>query len=192
MKSIVCCFFLIVGSVISCRTEKHSNLDVDSFVGVDLEGNSKILKEMNSPRLAINVYSPTCVPCFKEIPTLNYLRKEMVRTGLGEFFMVVDPYSITDQLEEVPFESIYEEAKKIMKEEVTKRGIELPILIMKPPFKVTPGKGLITGTPETLLFKTKPLILYYNFIGSISENENSEEIQNDLKVKFFKRVLGGI
>ena len=106
--------------------------------------------------------------------------------------MVVDPYSIIDGMDGKPFEDVYPEAMRVMKEEVKNRNIELPVLIMKPPFKVTPGEGLITGTPETLLFKTNPLILYYNFIGSISEQESLEVLKNDLKVKFFKRIIGGI
>ena len=175
-----------------CRTKRESNLNVQTFVGVDLTGKEVSLKDEKTPRVAINVYSPTCIPCFKEIPSLNYLRNEMLHSRLGEFYMVVDPYSIIDGMDGKPFEDVYPEALKVMKEEVKNRKIELPILIMKPPFKVTPGEGLITGTPETLLFKTTPLILYYNFIGSISEQESLEDLKNDLKVKFFKRIIGGI
>lgn len=182
--------FLILA--MGCRTKRESNLNVQAFIGVDLSGNEISLKEEKTPRIAINVYSPTCIPCFKEIPSLNYLRKEMLRSQLGEFYMVVDPYSITDGMEGKPFEDVYPVAARMMKEEVKNRNIDLPVLIMKPPFQVTPGEGLITGTPETLLFKTNPLILYYNFIGSISERESLEDIKIDLKVKFFKRIIGGI
>jgi hypothetical protein len=177
---------------IDCRTKRESNLNVQTFVGVDLTGKEISLKDEKTPRVAINVYSPTCIPCFKEIPSLNYLRNEMLNARLGEFYMVVDPYTIIDGMDGKPFEDVYPEAMRVMKEEVKNRKIDLPILIMKPPFKVTPGEGLITGTPETLLFKTNPLILYYNFIGSISEQESLEDLKNDLKVKFFKRIVGGI
>lgn len=190
MKIIILCF--LVWGFSFCRTKKESNLQVDAFIGVDLSGKELKLKESTSPRVALNVYSPTCIPCFKEIPTLNFLRKEMLQAGLGEFYMVVDPFSISDRTEESSFDTLFPEARAIMEEERVKRNIELPILIMKPPFRVTPGKGMITGTPETLLFKTQPLILYYNFIGSICEKESPDEIQNDSKVKFFKRVMGGI
>ena len=175
-----------------CRTKRESNLNVQTFVGVDLTGKEVSLKDEKTPRVAINVYSPTCIPCFKEIPSLNYIRNEMLNSRLGEFYMVVDPYSIVDGMDGKPFEDVYPEAMRVMREEVKNRKIELPILIMKPPFKVTPGEGLVTGTPETLLFKTNPLILYYNFIGSISEQESLEDLKNDLKVKFFKRIIGGI
>jgi len=192
MKSKILPLLVLFIFSMDCRTKRESNLNVQTFVGVDLTGKEVSLKDEKTPRVAINVYSPTCIPCFKEIPSLNYLRNEMLHSKLGEFYMVVDPYSIIDGMDGKPFEDVYPEAMKLMKEEVKNRKIELPILIMKPPFKVTPGEGLITGTPETLLFKTTPLILYYNFIGSISEQESLEDLKNDLKVKFFKRIIGGI
>lgn len=192
MKSKILPLLVLLLFGMDCRTKRESNLNVQTFVGVDLTGKEVSLKDEKTPRVAINVYSPTCIPCFKEIPSLNYLRNEMLHSRLGEFYMVVDPYSLLDGMDGKPFEDVYPEAMRMMKEEVKNRKIELPVLIMKPPFKVTPGEGLITGTPETLLFKTTPLILYYNFIGSISEQESLEDLKNDLKVKFFKRIIGGI
>jgi hypothetical protein len=192
MKSKILPLLVLFIFVMNCRTKRESNLNVQTFVGVDFTGKEISLKDEKTPRVAINVYSPTCIPCFKEIPSLNYLRNEMLHSRLGEFYMVVDPYSIIDGMDGKPFEDVYPEAMRVMKEEVKNRKIELPVLIMKPPFKVTPGEGLVTGTPETLLFKTNPLILYYNFIGSISEQESLEDLKNDLKVKFFKRIIGGI
>jgi hypothetical protein len=192
MKSNILILLLILTTSFNCRTKRVSNFYIDSFAGKDLLGKEIEFRDLNFPRVAINVYSPTCIPCFKEIPTLNYLREEMLRSHLGEFFMVVDPYSIVEGSENKTFEEVYPLAVRLMQEEVSKRNITLPIIIMRPPFKVTPGAGLITGTPETLLLKTNPLILYYNFIGSISEKETIEAIQNDLKVKFFKRTVGGI
>jgi hypothetical protein len=192
MKSKILPLLVLFIFVMNCRTKRESNLNVQTFVGVDFTGKEISLKDEKTPRVAINVYSPTCIPCFKEIPSLNYIRNEMLNSRLGEFYMVVDPYSIVDGMDGKPFEDVYPEAMRVMKEEVKNRKIELPVLIMKPPFKVTPGEGLVTGTPETLLFKTNPLILYYNFIGSISEQESLEDLKNDLKVKFFKRIIGGI
>ncbi len=192
MKPNILIFLLILLTSFNCRTKRVSNFYLDSFAGKDLEGKEIQFRDLNFPRIALNVYSPTCIPCFKEIPTLNYLREEMLKSHLGEFFMVVDPFSIVDESENKSFEEIYPKAVQLMKEEVKNRNITLPIIIMRPPFKVTPGNGLITGTPETLLLKTNPLILYYNFIGSISEKDTMEAIQNDLKVKFFKRTVGGI
>lgn len=173
-----------------CTAKTESNLHVDKFQGVDLEGRPVQLKDSKAVRLAINVYSPSCVPCYKEIPTLNYLYREMKEKNLGEFYMVVDPLLLVE--EGLSVEETERKATLIMKEEIAKRGIELPVLIMRPPFKVDTKKGLVTGTPETLLFRTSPLLLYYNFIGSISEKSEISEIEKDSKVKFFKRILGGI
>ncbi|MCB1180339.1 MAG: redoxin domain-containing protein [Leptospiraceae bacterium] len=195
MKSFILIFYsftLILFSFSQCTSKLESNFNVNSFEGVDFTGKLVKLSEIKSPRVVLNVYSPTCIPCFKEIPTLNYLAGEMKKDSLGEIYMVVDPLNVVDGGESLPPGELEKKSIEIMKAEVEKRGIELPVLIMKPPFKVTPGEGLITGTPETLLFKTSPLILYYNFIGSISEKNSLEEIESDSKVKFFKRILGGV
>ena len=106
--------------------------------------------------------------------------------------MVVDPYSIVDEDKNLPFHDAYSLARKTMEEEVSKHNILLDVIIMKKPFKILPQKGLITGTPETLLLKTDPLVLYYNFIGPISSGKEEGKLQNDPKVLFFKRMMGGI
>lgn len=185
--------YAILFIILSCYTQKQSNFDISEYEGIDLEGKSVVLSNLPEfRRIALNVYSPTCVPCVKEIPALNYLHSEMKRENLGAFFMVVDPYNVTAEEDSVPFEEVSKKAAEIMKREVVEKKIDLPVLIMKKPFKVEPKNGLITGTPETLLFKTKPLILYYNFIGAINESGNLEEIKKDNKVNFFKKVIGGI
>jgi thiol-disulfide isomerase/thioredoxin len=183
-------FYLVL--CFGCGTYQESNLGVEKFTGVDLGGNFIELSKLSTPRIAINVYSPTCIPCYKEIPTLNHLYEEMEKTGQGKFFLVVDPITVVEDGEGLSSEDREKKSIQIMQEEVKKRGIKPPVLVMKPEFRVTPGTGLITGTPETLIFRTGPLRLYYNFIGSISEKQTEEEILNDSKVKFFKKVLGGM
>lgn len=176
----------------SCGVSQSSNLGTQNFSGYTLDGNLVHLQALSYPRIALNVYSPTCVPCYKEIPTLNLIHRELEKSKLGKLYIAIDPYLILENFENLSEESIFQEAKKIMLEDVKKRNIQAEVLIMKPPFRVTPQGGLITGTPETLLFKTNPLRLYYNFIGSISEKETIEEIQNDNRYKFFMKILGGI
>jgi hypothetical protein len=110
---------------------------------------------------------------------------------MGEFYMVVDPTLLVEDAK-LSQEELEKKAISIMQMEVQKRNIELPILVMREPFRVDPQKGLVTGTPETLLFKTSPLRLYYNFLGSISEKTDPIEIEKDSRVKFFMRTLGGI
>jgi len=180
---------------LNCKTGRKSNFSVEKFTGVTLEGVKLVFKDIITPRIALNVYSPTCIPCFKEIPTLNYLSREMKRQGLGELYMVVDPINVLERETQISKEDRLAKVKEIMSNEKEKRKIELPIVIMDEPFQVLPPpskEGLITGTPETLLLKTNPITLYYNFIGSICEKENLDEIANDAKVKFFKKQLGGI
>ena len=60
---------------------------------------------------------------------------------------------------------------------------------MMPPFSVNEG-NFITGTPETLLLENRPLRLYYNFIGSLSEETDLDKIIKDPKVNFFKHQFG--
>jgi len=141
--------------------------------------------------IALNVYSPDCVPCWKEIPTLNYLHTEIQTKFPNKIlYLVVDPYQIIPDLPRtVAWGEAFAKAKVRMEKEVKDRKILLPILFMKPPFEVKED-FLVTGTPETLLFETKPLRLYYNFVGSISEESNLEEIKKDPKVNFFRHEFG--
>ncbi len=185
-------FSLALFLFFGCGASKTSNFHVNQFSGVDLEGKLVELGKVSTPNLVLNVYSPTCVPCYKEIPTLNYLYKELEKTKLGKLYIAVDPFIVLEDPESLTIESREKKTIELMQEEVKKRNIQVPVLVMKPEFRVTPQGGLITGTPETLIFHTDPLRLYYNFIGSICEKTNLEDIQNDSKVKFFKKLLGGI
>ncbi len=78
----------------------------------------------------------------------------------------------------------------LVKDEIQKYKIQVPTILMKKPFRVSRTNSIITGTPETLLFKTKPFVLYYNFIGPISEEGNLERLSIDQKILFFKRMAG--
>jgi thiol-disulfide isomerase/thioredoxin len=190
MKQII--IFLLTAFLANCYSQKQSNFDVSLYEGLDLLGKPIVLAELPLRRLAINVYAPTCIPCVKEIPALNYLFQEVNKDRSLGLYMVVDPYDIVPDAEPTSsFDELYPKAKAIMEKEVSEKKIDLPILIMKRPFRVSQGDGLITGRPETLLFKTKPLILFYNFIGPISEEKELNLIQTENKVKFFKLMLGG-
>ncbi|MCB1157275.1 MAG: TlpA family protein disulfide reductase [Leptospiraceae bacterium] len=159
--------------------------------GRDLQGKTIHLATIQKvDRIALNVYSPTCIPCVKELPALDYLHREIQKNQRGLLYLVVDPFNVTDLEEGTDFERAYTEAAKVMKEEVQKRNIQIPVLIMKKPFEVKPGTGLITGTPETLLFETRPLNLYYNFVGPISEAMDIPQLEKDTKILFFKKVFG--
>jgi thiol-disulfide isomerase/thioredoxin len=184
--------FLILVLLTNCYSKKQSNFDVSLYEGLDFYGKRIVLPDLQLRRLAINVYAPTCIPCVKEIPALNAIYQEVSKDKSIGFYMVVDPYDIVPDADaNNSYEELFPKAKAIMEKEVLNKKIELPILIMKRPFRVSQGDGLITGRPETLLFKTNPLILYYNFIGPLSEEKELNLIQNENKVKFFKLMLGG-
>ena len=182
---------LILALLLGCSPEKESNFDVSGYQGLDLNGQNVVLSELRIEKIAINVYSPTCAPCVKEIPALNHIFQELEVSKKGKLYIVADPYTIVDNSENMSFDEVYKKAVPILKVDAAKRKIFAPILVMKRPFRVFQGNGLVTGTPETLLFRTSPLRLYYNFIGPISEEQNPLLIPKDAKVQFFKRMIGG-
>lgn len=177
--------------LISCAPAKTSYFGEGSFVGVMATGEEIQFASLEKDQIALNVYSPDCVPCWKEIPALNLLHAELQNKYPSKaIYMVVDPYQIVpDVTDELPFGKVYQMAKERMESEIKNRKIQLPIVYMKQPFRVKEG-GLVTGTPETLLFETKPLRLYYNFLGSISEQTTKDTIEKDPKFNFFRYQFG--
>jgi len=177
--------------LVYCSPKIDSNFGVNEFEGVFLDGKSVKFSELSYDRIALNVYSPTCVPCVKEIPALNYIVRQILGKKNLALFMVVDPYQLVENSEKMQFDEIFPKVKEVMQKEILARNIQFPVIVMKRPFRVNPEGGLVTGTPETLLFKTKPLSLYYNFIGPISEANELSVINQDAKILFFLRMLGG-
>ncbi|TGM34892.1 hypothetical protein EHQ75_17335 [Leptospira levettii] len=182
---------LISLCLINCAPAKSSYFGETLFVGVTADGEEINFANLAKDQIAMNVYSPDCVPCWKEIPALNLLYAEIQNKFPNKaIYMVVDPYQIVpDVTDELPFGQVYQMAKERMKVEIKNRNIQIPIIFMKKPFRVKEG-GLVTGTPETLLFETKPLRLYYNFLGSISELTTKETIEKDPKFNFFRYQFG--
>ncbi|WP_406600669.1 TlpA family protein disulfide reductase [Leptospira sanjuanensis] len=183
-------FVLLTLFVNVCAPSEQPNLGVQDFQGVTLDGKSVRLSEVAAPRLVVNVYGPNCVPCIKEIPALNYLYQEMQKDPKIQFYMAVDPALFFDEPETMSEEELLTKALPLVKEEIQKYGIQVPTLLMKKPFRVSRTGSIVTGTPETLLFKTKPFVLYYNFIGPISEEANPQRLSVDQKLLFFKRMAG--
>ncbi|MBW0435989.1 TlpA family protein disulfide reductase [Leptospira yasudae] len=185
-------FLFVLFSLFSsfCAPSEQPNLGVQDFQGVTLDGKTVRLSEVAAPRLVVNVYGPNCVPCIKEIPALNYLYQEMQKDPKIQFYMAVDPALFFDEPETMSEEELLTKAVPLVKEEIQRYGIQVPTLLMKKPFRVSRTGSIITGTPETLLFKTKPFVLYYNFIGPISEEANPQRLSVDQKLLFFKRMAG--
>jgi hypothetical protein len=184
---------LIILSLGTCAPSKSSFFGELEWEAMSLDGNRLSLTEIDKELIALNVYSPDCVPCWKELPTLHFLHSEISEKYPNlALYLVVDPYQIVPDLPRtVSFGEAFGKAKERMQKEIQLRNITIPVLFMKPPFEVKDG-GLVTGTPETLLFETKPLRLYYNFIGSISEETKLEDIKKNTKVNFFRHQFGMI
>ncbi len=178
----------------SCYAKLESNFNLEKWEAVSLDGKIIRLSELNFTRLVLNVYSPDCIPCVKEIPTLNYLHNFISIKKDFKLYMVVDPYDIIESSESEDFAVILPKAIQRMKKEVADKKINLEVLVMKKPFRVDSSNpnSLITGRPETLILKTFPLVLYYNFIGAISEANDISLIEKDDKVLFLKKILGGL
>ncbi|EQA54774.1 redoxin domain protein [Leptospira kmetyi serovar Malaysia str. Bejo-Iso9] len=183
-------FFILSIFGLFCAPSEQPNLGVQDFQGITLDGKQIKLSEVSAPRLVLNVYGPNCVPCIKEIPALNYIYQEIQKDPKIQFYMAVDPALFFDEPETMSEEELLTKAIPLVKEEIHKYGIQVPTILMKKPFRVSRNNSIVTGTPETLLFKTKPFVLYYNFIGPISEEANLQRLSVDQKVLFFKRMAG--
>ncbi|MDZ4724764.1 MAG: hypothetical protein SH817_01300 [Leptospira sp.] len=174
-----------------CAPSKSSFFGEMEWKAVGIDGKNIKLSELPVDLIAINVYSPDCVPCWKEIPTLNYLNKEIREKYKNQvLYLAVDPYQmVPDLASDASWGEAFGKAKVRMEKEAKDRNIELTLLFMMPPFSVNEG-NFITGTPETLLLENRPLRLYYNFIGSLSEETDLDKIIKDPKVNFFKHQFG--
>ncbi|RHX86884.1 TlpA family protein disulfide reductase [Leptospira stimsonii] len=183
-------FILLTLLTLQCAPSEQPNLGIQNFQGITLDGKTIQLSDVTAPRLVLNVYGPNCVPCIKELPALNFIYQEIQKDPKIQFYMVVDPALFFDDPETMSEEELLTKARPLVQEEARKFGIQVPILLMKKPFRVSRSNSIVTGTPETLLFKTKPLVLYYNFIGPISEEANPARLSTDQKILFFKRMAG--
>lgn len=182
-------FFLLFFLLNQCAKVQVSNLGVETWKLRDDDGKTLSIQDLPGERIAINVYSPTCVPCVEEIPALNAIRDEIATNRNFHIVMAVDTSQwITTGIKESD-DDIFQKARTEMKTEIAKRGIRLPVYYFLPPLRVGPQE-IITGTPETLLFQKNPTRLFYNFLGPISTVSDPKEVTKDLKYKFFKRVFG--
>jgi thiol-disulfide isomerase/thioredoxin len=194
MRSLCKFYFLVFLFLFSCYAKQESNFNLTEWQGIGLDGKLVTLKDLNYSRIILNVYSPDCIPCIKEIPTLNYLKNYLDSKKNFKIFLVVDPYDITNSELTENFSAILPKAIERIKNEIKEKKIALEVLVMKRPFRVDSDNpnSLVTGRPETLILKTFPLVLYYNFIGAISESINTASIEKEDKVLFFKKILGDI
>lgn len=184
-------FFLVLVLGMSCAPTKVSYFGEEGWFGIGPENREIQLNGLPYETIVLNVYSPDCLPCVKEIPTLNYMEREWFQNNSrAKLFLVVDPLQILPSGEEAStWEKAWSLAKLRMEEDRSKNQILPEVLFLKPPFRVAP-EALVTGTPETLILENHPLRLKYNFIGAISEEVDPKNIAKDNKVQFLKQEIG--
>lgn len=191
-------FIIILIFLISC-TNSIKNYD-DFFSNLsfrDLEGNKWNLNNINKTVIIINFYSPTCAPCIEELPALHMIYQEAKRLNY-EMFLAIEPDLeknlpvVPENFKNQPYnDEIYLFLRDVIKQEIKRRNISIPVYIFEPPFRIDKDQ-IITGTPETLIFTTQPLRLRYNFIGPIATTENIEDLKWNTRYQFFIQMLNTI
>jgi len=157
---------------------------METWSGRLLDGTPVRLGDVNSQILILNFYSPTCQPCIEELPALEILY-ETAKKKNASMYIVLEGNPLSHGLEERGNEEEnYIEIRNRMQEDVMKYAISIPVLIIDARFPVFGEGGLITGTPETILLKTQPLVLKYNFVGPIASTGTLEEIKKDERLSF--------
>lgn len=190
-------FILLIALLMGlfCNQQKNYDHYFNSLLARDLKGNRFYLNQITKPVIIINFYSPTCIPCIEELKALHLIYEEVKKMDY-QMFLAVEP-NLERNFPDIPTELknkdrfdeesfIYMQQK--LQEEVYKRNIIIPIIIFEPPFRID-SKEIITGTPETLIFTTKPLMLRYNFIGPITTSQDIKEIQRNSRYQFFISLL---
>lgn len=191
-------FIIILIFLISCTNSIKNYDDFFSKLSFrDLEGNKWNLNNINKTVIIINFYSPTCAPCIEELPALHMIYQEAKRLNY-EMFLAIEPDLeknlpvVPENFKNQPYnDEIYLFLRDVIKQEIKRRNISIPVYIFEPPFRIDKDQ-IITGTPETLIFTTQPLRLRYNFIGPIATTENIEDLKWNTRYQFFIQMLNTI
>jgi hypothetical protein len=175
----------------NCLSQDTNQMGSRDWKGIFLEtGESISLADLPHSVIALNVYAPNCIPCWKEIDVLNRINARLSKDENFGIYMIVDPQLVAESVEGFSDGGDFMKyATEIMKREHKERNIQMKIILMEPPFRVS-NASFVTGTPETILVRTNPWNIYYNFIGAISDEKEISKIDNDPKVKFFFSSLG--
>ena len=197
-RTIIIFFAIIIlgilsGFFIGCRPAERTHFDVETWQGEVLQSGEKVqFSRLSAPGVILNVYSPTCVPCIDELPALNHLHS-IARDENIAMFVVADGRPETHGLE-VEDDASAEEARAALRArlsaDVAKFDIKIPLVVMDSSFRVEPRGGLVSGTPETMLFRTFPFVLDYNFVGPVAATNDLNELAEDSRFQFVvKKVL---
>lgn len=168
-----------------CGPKQRSNFGVDRLSGWTADGKHVQLASLQAPAVVLNFYSPICKPCIEELPALERLYEEASHLGVP-MYLTLEPDLEKNGVEGVQTTDkgqIREHLIARVMEDVKRYDIRIPVLVLDPPFAIEPG-NLVTGTPETLLFRTAPFRLHYNFIGPISKASNDEELARSSRYRF--------
>lgn len=185
----------ILLAFVSCRQDREPAFHTDSWRGKTLEGKPVQFSSLDSKRVVLNFYSPTCQPCIDELPALNTLAERLEREGIP-LYMVVESWPEAHGLplsNEAPMDQIEAALRKRIQEDVDQYNIKPTIVLMHPDFKINNEFGLVTGTPETLIFQVDPFELKYNFIGPLSTNHSVGQVEEDSRLFFaYRKATGAI
>ncbi len=177
---------LLSWTIAGCSNFSLTPLGAEKWNGRTLQGEVVEFSEKEEPVIVINFYSPTCQPCIEEIPAINQLYLDLKKNGIP-LYLAVEGWPESSGVEVNPKASAEEVRNAIagrVEKDVERYAIQVPVVIMDPSFRIEPGRGLITGTPETVILKTKPLRLKYNFIGPIATVESSAELATDARYRY--------
>lgn len=181
--------FVILGSIVSaftasCRPVIHPNLGVEKWKGTTLDGKPVRFSEVKARGVVLNFYSPTCAPCIEELPAFEAFAAEAEKLGVA-VFVVVEGQGLSSGVdpEKVKGSEFTEAVRRRIDQDRVKYGIKPAIVILDPEFKIT-QRGPVTGTPETLFFRTNPFLLQYAFVGPISTEESPAALAKDTRYQF--------
>lgn len=177
---------ILLGLIMSACSEEKNNFETADWSGDLLTGGEVKFSELKSPTVVLNFYSPTCRPCIEELPALNLLYQSAKIDKIPVYIAVeANPESHgLPVLSDDPREERLSAIKKRLLEDVERYDIRVPMVILSDRFRMNPEYGLITGTPETMLFSTDPFVLRYNFIGPLSVLENPNDLMMDSRLTF--------
>ncbi|MCB1138994.1 MAG: redoxin domain-containing protein [Leptospiraceae bacterium] len=184
---------LLFTGLANCRPGVHTSPEILSLKARNLGGQDLELKSIQSRGIVLNFYSPTCVPCIEELPALHILQQQAEALGIQMYLAVtpdlesngVDPLKASSK---PGFEEVYPLLRERLEQDIRQYGIEVPIIVLKPPFEIK-EKGPVTGTPETVFLMTSPLRLHYNLVGPISLGQNQEEVLSSSRFQFALELL---
>ena len=81
------------------------------------------------------------------------------------------------------FKERHKSIARIIRKDIYSYSISIPFVITSETFRIGPQE-LVKATPETLFFRTKPLVLEYNFIGPLSYAKTKKELLKDSRFRF--------